>query len=32
MDNLEEANAEVERLRKLNDKLGGELQGTCKNL
>lgn len=27
VDNLDQANAEIDRLRKMNDKLGGELQG-----
>ena len=27
VDNLDQANAEIERLRKLGDKLSGELQG-----
>ena len=27
VDNIEQANAEIERLRKLGDKLSGELQG-----
>ena len=27
MDNLDQANAEIDRLRKLNEKIGGELQG-----